>query len=149
MPCLATGTPAPATTKADAVEMLKRALGVAAGAARIDGAVRRTHGEHLARAWRGRRRRSHRRSRRARASHEKAGDLRRGGAAGHDQLEGFGGFVLGKSGAGGDLADGAAKVGGPRAALSAAGSEGTDRFPWAGARARRSTRARSRKLASS
>ena len=112
LPCLATGTPAPATTKAAQVEMLKRALGVAAGAAGVDGAVRRAHrAAPCARMARAAPVISSTVSPRTRSAISSAPICASRRRARHDQLEGFGRFVLCEALARRDLGDGAAQIG--------------------------------------
>ena len=105
LPCLATGTPAPATTIAAAVEMLWVPARVAAGAAGVDRVLRRRDPGHaLAQAARAGGDLLHRLAAHAQR-HQQARDLGRRGVAGHHQAERLAGLGLLKRRAGRCLGD--------------------------------------------
>ena len=105
LPCLATGTPAPATTKAAQVEILCVPLAsppvpqvsmAPSGARTLTARARMARAAPVI---------SSTLSPRARMPISKRADLRLGRAARHDRVEGFGGFGLGEGLARGDLAE--------------------------------------------
>ena len=149
LPCLATGHPGAGHHESRTGRDVEGALAVAASAASVDGALRRAHGQHLG---------PHRAG--------SAGDLVHGLAANahapsigrrsapESPLPTSSSSKASAASSWLRLLPDATLAIAPRKSVriavpASAGLEGTDRFSWPSALARRSTRARSRKLARS